>query len=351
MKLCKVENLKDGDVLARAVITSDYKILLSEETMLSESYIDKLVNLGISEVYIHDEKFKNVEAVVILKQDVEKVFKEKVRDILEKHTYSNNQELEKLSQTADNIIYNILEEEEVVEKIYDIKERSSDIYEHSISTCTLATLVALKLQLSKDIVHDIGVACLLHDIGLRYMAYDYTGKDQSQIPEMEIAEYKKHPVYGYSALKDELWISDLAKNIILYHHERIDGSGYPLRMKSLPLEARIVAVCDAFDEMICGICCKRVKVYEAVEYLKIFKGIQFDEKVVDVFLEFTAVYPVGSYVLMNNGETGMVIRQNKEFPDRPVVQIIKDKKGNNLSKPQEINLIRVNNIFIEKVVE
>ncbi len=351
MKLCKVENLTEGDILARAVYTMDYQILLSEETKLSGDYIEKLENLGITEVYIHDQKFKEIEAVVILKQDVEKLFKEKVKNILEKHTYSKNEELQKLSQTADCIIFNILEEEEVVEKIYDIKERSSDIYEHSISTCTLATLVALKLQLPKEVVHDIGVACLLHDLGLRYMAYDFTGKDQSRMSDIELAEYRKHPVYGYSALKEESWISNLSKNIILYHHERMDGSGYPLKMKNLPMEAKIVAVCDIFDEMICGICCERVKVHEAVEYLKVFKGSKFDEKVVDVFLEFTAVYPVGSQVLTNGGEIGVVIKQNREFPDRPVIQIIKDKNGNNLLKPKEINLIKLNTVFIEKVLE
>ncbi len=351
MRLCKVENLTEGDILARAVFAMDFRILLSEETRLSADYIEKLKSLGISEVYIHDENYKNIEAVVILKQEVEELFKAKVKDILEKHTYSKNKELQKLSQTADNIIFNILEEKKVVEKIFDIKERSSDLYEHSISICTLATLVALKLKLPIETVHDIGVACLLHDLGLRYMIFDYTEKNLTELTSAEIMEYRKHPIYGYTTLKEEAWISSVSKNIILYHHERKDGSGFPLKLKDIPLEAMIVAVCDCFDEMICGICCQRVKVYEAVEYLKAFRGIQLEEKVVDIFLQFTAVYPVGSQVLTNIGETGIVIRQNREFPDRPVIRIIKDKTGNNLVKPKEVNLISSKTVFIDKVLE
>ena len=68
---------------------------------------------------------------------------------------------------------------------------------------------------------------------------------------------------------------DEVKKIILYHHERLDGSGFPLRLKEaeIPLSCQIVAVCDAFDEMICGIAQRRSRVYEAVEYLKSFKNV------------------------------------------------------------------------------
>lgn len=350
MKLCRVEDLKGGEVLSKDVMTSDIRVLLSEGTVLRPEYIDKINRLGITEVYIKEEEKILTEEVVILKSDIEDFFKDRVKSILEKHTYSKNDELMELSQTADNIITNILEEEEVVEKIYDIKERSSDIYEHSISICSLATLTALKLKLSKEKVHDIGVACLLHDLGLRYLTIEYADQDISTLSKIELAEYMKHPVYGYSALRDENWISNTVKNIILYHHERLDGTGYPLKAKEIPFETQIVNICDTFDEMICGIGCKRIKVYEAVEYLKSYRGIKFNSEIVDIFLEFTAVYPAGSQVLLSDNRVGKVIRQNKEFPDRPVIQIIKDKNGKIVNEETIVDLIKVNNIFIEKVL-
>lgn len=350
MRLCKVDELNGGEVLAKAIMTPEFRILLSEETVLRPEYIEKIKELGISDVYIKDEDQVHAQEVVLLKSEAENFFRDRVKTILEKHTYNRNSELMELSQTADNIITNILEEDAVVEKIFDIKERSSDIYEHSISICSLATLTALKLKIPKNKVHDIGVGSLLHDLGLRYLTIEYADQDISKLSKLELAEFMKHPVYGYSVLKNENWISNISKNIILYHHETLDGSGYPLHAKEIPFESQIVNICDTFDEMICGIGCERKKVYEAVEYLKSLKGVKFNPEIVDVFLEFTAVYPAGSQVLLSDGRVGKVIRQNNEFPDRPIVQIIKDKNGNAVSKKEMIDLIRVNNIFIEKVL-
>ena len=110
-------------------------------------------------------------------------------------------------------------------------------------------------------------------------------------------------------------------------------------------------MCDAFDEMICGITCKRVKIYQAIEYLKNFKGKLFDEKIVDAFLKFIAVYPAGTKVLTNEGETAVVLAQNKNFQDRPVIRIIKDRNGNVVTKEVIKDLVKVHNIFIEKTLD
>lgn len=350
MKLCRTADLKGGEVLAKTVMTPEFHVLLSDGIILRPEYIEKIRELGILEVYIKEDQTFEQE-VLLLKADLESAFHKKVKSIIEKHTYSKNKELMELSQTADNIVSNILEENEIVERIYDIKERSSDIYEHSINICSLATLIALKLKINKEIVHDIAVGCLLHDLGLRYLTIQYVNQNISKLSNIEISEYKKHPVYGYSALKDETWITEISKNIILYHHEKLDGSGFPLKLKEIPFEVKIVSVCDTFDEMICGIGCERQKVYQAVEFLKTFRGYKFDSKIVDIFLEFTAVYPVGSEVLLSDGRIGKVIRQNKEFPDRPVIQILKSRDGSLNSDNSMIDLIRINSIFVEKVLE
>ena len=310
-KICKIDDLTGKERLASNVMTGDYNVLLSEGTVLRQDYIEKLRELNIKEVYVWD--VKEAESVAILKNELEESFKSKVRDILEKHTYSHNEELVELSQIADHIIIEILEEEEVVQQIYDIWERSSDIYEHSVSICSLATVVALRMNLSHKVVHDIGVGCLLHDLGLRYLTADYINHDLEEMTEFEYSEYKKHPVYAYSSLQGENWIYNMSKNMILYHHERIDGSGYPLKATDIPLECRIIQVCDVFDEMICGIGCKRVKVYEAIEYLKNFRDIKFDGRIVDIFLEFTAVYPAGTYIQTNEGEIGIVLEVNNIY--------------------------------------
>ena len=349
MKICSIDELKEHDILARDVMSDGYNVFLYKNTILNNKYIEKLKNLNIQYVYIQDNIPQ--EEVAVLKKEIEEKSKSKVKEVILKHTYNNSNELKELSETADNIIVNILEEDEVVENIYDIKERSADIYMHSISICVLATLVALKLGLDQERVHDIGVGCLLHDLGLRYMMIEYEDQNIETLSNKELAEYKKHPVYGYTALKNENWLSKKSKEIILCHHEKIDGSGYPLHATEISVDTKIVSVCDAFDEMICGIGRKRMKIYEAVEYLKSFKNILFDGKIVDALLDFTAVYPSGSVVVTNEGDIAVVIRQNKGFPERPIIQLTRDKFGNPINDDKMIDLVKVNNLFIDSVLE
>lgn len=348
MKICKVSQLKGGEVLARAVLTEGYQVLLGEGTRLQPDYIRKIRELGIDEVFVETLDSEKVE---ILREETETKFKEKVQEILEHHTYNHNQELAKLSETADNLISSILEEGEVIEQVYDIRERDSDLYEHSISICTLAVLTALKLKMDRELVHDIGVACLLHDLGLRYLTVKCENQPIEQLSEAERSEYMKHPVYAYSALKNEKWLSNDAKNMILYHHEQLDGSGYPLKARMLTLESRVLNLCDTFDEMISGIGHKRCKVYEAIEELKKYRDIRYDGRILDAFLEFTAVYPAGTFVVTNEGETALILRQNKHSPDRPVLRIVMDQGGNPMTQEVIKDLSVLTDVFIEKAVE
>ena len=345
-----LHELTGNEVLARDIVNEDYQVILPQGAKIRKDYIRKLKELGIAEVYVKDEE-ANTSEIAILKSETEAAIRATVRDILERHTYHNNQELVELGDAADDIIATILEEKQVVDRVFDIKERSADIYQHSISICSLAILTALKLGIDMEKIHDMGVGCLLHDIGLRYMAIDYNNQDVGTLNRQELAEYKKHPIYGYSSLKDETWISDLSKAVILYHHERMDGSGFPLRSRDIPFECRIVNVCDTFDEMICGISCQQVRVYEALEFLKSFKNIFFDDKIVEVFLGFTAVYPAGTHVLTSEGEQDVVLSQNKDFSERPVIRILKDRDGKDVQGEIIKDLVKIHNIFIEKALD
>ena len=112
-----------------------------------------------------------------------------------------------------------------------------------------------------------------------------------------------------------------------------------------------MSVCDSFDEMICGIGCEKLKIYEAVEYMKGFKNILFDGQIVDILLQFTAVYPTGSIVVTNEQESAIVIKQNKNFPERPIIKVIKDKYGRTPEYERVIDLETATNVFIDSVEE
>ncbi|MDE6053174.1 MAG: HD domain-containing protein, partial [Lachnospiraceae bacterium] len=292
-----------------------------------------------------------MEKVTILRDDVEEQVKNKIKDILELHVYQQTEGLEKIADTAQNIITDILEEEEVVEKVYDVKERSADIYEHSLQVCTIATLISLKLGLTKKQVYDISVASLIHDLGLRYLVVRYEDQDINLLPAKDQEEYKKHPIYAYTAIKNETWLSDNAKEIILNHHERKDKSGYPLGTDLVSRMTQIMGVCDEFDELICGIGKARVRVHEAINNIRNYSGIWYDSDIVEAFLQLIAVYPFGSKVRTNRGEVGIVMRQNPHFPERPVLRIVEDKYGQAIHAELIVDLIKDTTVVIQEVIK
>ncbi len=410
MKLVTVEDLREGDVIASDVMLEDYTVVLSKGTVIKAPYIEKLREMEIFTVYIEESQANtkapaakvptpqkptpkaptpqkpavqaakqtpqktpvqpkapaaqeqkpakttphnkiSLEKVTILRDDVEEQVKNKIKDILEMHVYQQTEGLEQIAETAQNIITDILEEEEVVEKVYDVKERSADIYEHSLQVCTIATLISLKLGLTKKQVYDISVASLIHDLGLRYLVVRYEDQDINLLPAKEQEEYKKHPIYAYTAIKNETWLSDNAKEIVLNHHERKDKTGYPLGTDLVSRMTQIVGVCDEFDELICGIGKARVRVHEAINNIRNYSGIWYDTDIVTAFLQLIAVYPFGSKVRTNRGEVGIVMRQNPHFPERPVLRIVEDKYGQAIHAELIVDLIKDTSVVIQEVIK
>ncbi len=213
-----------------------------------------------------------------------------------------------------NIMSDILEEDEVVEKVYDVRERSADIYEHSLQVCTIATLIGLKLGLTKKQVYDISVASLIHDLGLRYLVVRYEDQDINlyrqkirrstrSIQSMPIQQLKMR--HGSLKMQKRLYSTIMKKK---------DKSGYPLGNDLVSRMTQIVGVCDEFDELICGIGKARIRVHEAINNIRNYSGIWYDSDIVSAFLQLIAVYPFGSKVRTNRGELGIVMRQNPHFP-------------------------------------
>lgn len=343
MKLVEIDQLQGGEILARQILTNDYQVLLGKGTVVKAEYIEKLRELDIQSVYI--EEF--VEQAIldeneILQEEVKEDCLSKVRNVLERHMYNKGEDFKRIEEATNQIMLNILNDECVVEKVYEIKERNLDIYEHSMSVCVLSILTSLKLNVSKEKIYEIGIAALLHDLGLRYITVDYDNKNIETYSEKEKEEYKKHTVYGYSALIKEKRVSENVKKLVLLHHERIDGSGYPLRNKDITLQNQILALCELFDELLCGVGCVRMKVHEAVEYIKVQRDHKFSPEVVEALLQLAAVYPTGTHVLLSDGTLGVVIGQNEGFPERPNV-----KREDGIV----INLLEVLNLVIAKVLD
>lgn len=347
----KIHELSGNEVIAKPLMTMDYQIILPEGATLRSSYIEKLRDMGIMDVWVLEEDLPEKDAMESLKDSIISTVQERVKDILERHTYQNKDELAELSETVEKIINQIIEDENVAEQVFELRQRSYDLYEHSLNVCVMSILVALKLKMSQKKIQELGIGSLLHDIGHRYQIIDIYNSAYEKLSAEDISEYKKHPVYGYDALKEEDWISTTVLNIILFHHELLDGSGFPIKTSQISLECQIVTVCDTMDEMLCGIGCKRTKPYEVIEYLKNYKNIKFNNEIVDIILSYIAVYPTGIKVTTNQGEQAIVVKQNKGFQERPVLRITHDSTGEEVTGIVIKDLVKIHNIFIDKVVD
>lgn len=350
MGTIKVSELNTGDFLSKAVYINDFQPLFYEGTRLTSDDIERLINEGIKEVSIFEDssrRIKKKEKEVITKE-VHEDCTVKVKKLLNTHVCSNSANLQELAGTAEDIVDGIFKCDDVAVRIYDIKQSSGDLYDHAVSLSSLSILTALKFNLHHDEVCDIGVGSLLHDLGLKFLSINYLDRDPSTFTPEEMFEYKKHTLYGFSSVEEEKWMATSSKRIVLQHHERLDGTGFPFKQKSIPLPVRIVSVCDGFLDRISGIGQKAMKVDEALLDIEKYRDTYYDGKVVDIFEAFIAMYPVGTNVLLSSGEEGVVIEQSEYFTDRPSVKITKNAKGDPVTRNKVVNLSENSYISIVK---
>ncbi|MBR4575402.1 MAG: hypothetical protein IKO16_10855 [Lachnospiraceae bacterium] len=351
MKSIPVNELTGGEYLAKPVRLSDNQTLFYEGTCLYMKHIEALVTAGIEEVTIFEPTALTPKEKKVIREKIKSDCSRKMQDVME-HYVTTSAGFEEISRTANEIIDDIFSRDEVVDRVYDIRERNGDLYDHSIMVASLSILTALKMNLSKWEVYDIGVGSLLHDMGLRYLSVPYLDVDvEEEFDPESLFEYRKHTLYGFSSVEKETWMSNESKKIVLFHHERLDKSGYPFKQVVMPIGVRIVAIADAFDDRLCGIGIKRQNVRQALEYIRTGRDRLFEGKIVDYFLEFIAAYPVGTKVVTNKGDEAVVIEQNEHFTDRPKIKLIKDRFGKSYEDDMLVDLLENEGISIEYVKE
>lgn len=395
MKKVKVKSLKGNEILALPIVTDGGTVLIHADVELKPELINRAIRLGIKSLYIKDypEEVINKEnynhIVISSEDDYDDVYNEGqdvsdsecadvknekkteynnkyienhiykveetainsrtiIKDVLEKHIYRHNSDLKIIGEQAEKIIESVIEEPEVITNITEMRNISTDMYTHCINVCALSTIMALRLKMSEKQVRNISIGAILHDIGLRYIKVPYMNTNETYMNVKDALEYKKHTIFGYSSLQDEGWIPDIAKEIILLHHERIDGKGYPFQHKGdkIKTEVKLVSLCDDFESLISGVGSTKLKIYEAIEYIKANQGIKYDATITDKLLESVAVYPVGINVITSEGEMGVVVRQNQKFTDRPVIKMLKHADGSPYNDDVEKDLMKYLTLFI-----
>ena len=348
MRIISLDSVTGNELLAKDIISNNDSVLMTAGTVIKLEYVKRLKNLNIEYIYVEDEIGKGVNLINSLELQLQEQCQDAVRDILSKYSYHNESELEEIQGVADEIINDIMQEPEVIYNLSSIREKSDSTYSHSINVCALSVILAFKMKLPKSKIRDIAIGGLLHDIGFTYISIDYHGLTLETCSEKERKELMKHIIYGYSAVEKMDWLSPISKDIIISHHERMDGSGYPFHLKSdrIKIGSRIAAICDEFDSKVYGNLTNKMKVHDAIDYIVSKAEILFDFSAVKAFVDSVAAYPTGSIVITKEGEMGIVLRQNAQCPTRPVIRILKDKEGNKVIEWMEKDLTKELTLFI-----
>ncbi len=352
MKRISIDEIVGGEILAKDLYLTNGTVLMSEGSVLRPGYVERLRYLRFEYVYIVDTPAaSSVDCIT------EKVIQENCRDTLrstiEKYSYRVDADLEDIVNVANNIMEEVLTQEEVLYNISRVRDKSESAYLHSINVSALAVYIGARMHMPERRLKNMAMGALLHDIGLIYVPFDLNGILLEDCDDAMQKEIRKHVIYGYSAVEKEEWLPITAKDIIVNHHERIDGSGYPFKLTSdkLSLESKIVAICDEFDSQVYGNLVRKKKVHETMDYLISQANVKFDFKVTQMFISSVAVYPLGTIVKTNEGETGIVIRQNHSLPTRPVIRILSNDENREEVIGMEKDLLANHTTFIVDTIE
>jgi putative nucleotidyltransferase with HDIG domain len=352
MRVVSVSSLKGDEILGKHIYDESGRVLLSAQVKLKPFYIERIKELGISSVYIDDDMSKDVIIEESISEKTRQMSKHAVKDMIEGYCREGKTDSSSVMNSVSSVIEDVISNKDVLINIAEISSSDNNIYSHSVNVSVLATIIGTHMGYNMLKLKDIATGAMLHDIGKVKIINDKKILSELKTKE-ELDKYVElmHPKVGYDFLGEQRVWNAYTKVAVLMHHERNDGSGYPLKLKGDEINqiAKIVSICNVFDNLISGRSAgDRKTVYEVIEYLMAMSNVYFDAEMVRKFTMNIAAFPTGSGVILSSNEKGLVIKQNNSMPMRPVVKVIYDKVGNLLLEPYEVDLLKELTLFITK---
>jgi HD-GYP domain-containing protein (c-di-GMP phosphodiesterase class II) len=247
-------------------------------------------------------------------------------------------------ERPQRLIEQMIAEPSLVDEIYQVTlsfGRSDDFeISSSVNNMIYCFKIGVRMGYAPFNLTEICLAALHHDIGMFLIPKAITGKT-GELTASELTEIRKHTETGRDLLRSyDLAYPNLSR-AVYEHHERENGQGYPLGIKGEKIceYAKIIGICDSYEAMTHNRPYKEATAqYISVLELAETKNMFFAPHIVKVFLDELTMYPVGSYVRLNNKAVGVVVGTNRSNPFKPTVRIVSDGQGNRILDDRLINL-------------
>ena len=222
-----------------------------------------------------------------------------------------------------------------------VQNKNSYMYSHPANVALISFVIGKWLSLDYLKLENLVRTGLLHDIGKAKIKDSLLYKADALTLE-EIEKLKSHPVIGYKILDSvKLFDSEVLQGV-LFHHERMDGSGYPLGLKGekINLLSRIIAIADTFDAITANMAYrKRKSPLVAIEEIQANSLKQLDPNICKIFIKNIMEYYCGREIRLSNEQVGNIVNINPVEITKPVVRY--EDKIHDLSVERDIEVVEI----------
>lgn len=342
----QTEGLADGKMQERGFIKRDETLSKIQAKGVRDVFIDISKGKDSSfamPILSKDVSFKPRVSLKVERAKAQRVYGEArglVTDILNNVKMGKAIDVTPVQDLAEDINNSILCNPNALQCLSQIREKDKYLLEHSVNVGILMSIFSTFLGFDKQTVKELTTGALLHDIGKIRVPDEVLNKPGSLTDE-EWTEMKRHVVYGQAVLAKSEGISDIAKSICALHHERLDGTGYPMALAgdNIDTYGRMAAIVDVYDAVTATRCYHDgMSPFKAMKLLLSLGDAHFDKSLVYSFIRCMSVYPVGTVVELDNGRLGVVVESNLEMPNKPKLRIFYNMKHKHYEKPSLLDL-------------
>ena len=346
MKWMNIEEIKPGTMLEQDIYSDGNSTvpLLYKGSLISGEYLEKLKERGISAILIKDERLPErvrnrlvdqwkgsadyvpkAEPAIApeLKSEAINSVQDLFSSINEDDVHSSAQIIKNMDSVVEQLVNSIGKDQSTLINISDLRSYDEYTYHHSLSVAVLSIAIGHFTDLNKKDLNELGKSALMHDIGKTLVPIEILHKT-SKLSDDEFTVMKGHSAYGYKYLVDRNLGDDKLRGGVVAHHEKVDGTGYPLKLvgDKIPLWGKIISVADVYDALTSNRPYRTpMQPAEAIEYVMGSVGTAFDYDLVKAFVEKVDIYPVGHYIELSNGNTAVILN-NSQSNLRPMIRVM-----------------------------